>query len=323
MKVGALQFFSWPGRRVPLPEVYERALSRIEIMDQTGYDCVWLAEHHFSTYSVCPSVHMMGVQVASRTENIRIGMGVTLAAMYHPLRIAEEVALLDHFSGGRVNWGAGRGFDRKEYEVFGVTPETGGEQFRENFQIVVEAWKNEKLTYHGKYWDFEDVEVLPKPLQDPHPPVWMAATSRESIEAAAKLGFSILMDPHSSHEEIGEKRQLFFNTLQEHGHSTENRILPTARLIAVADTDAEAEAIASQGAKWMLGSYINGSDEDMDPVDRYVQKVMIHGTKEKVVDEILRLQEEIGLDYLMCAPLSHDSFVRFTNDVLPNLPIKN
>ena len=82
MDIGALQFFSWPGRRVPLPEVYERALERIEIMDQSGFDCVWLAEHHFSTYSVCPSVHMMGVQAASRTNNIRIGMGVTLAAMY-------------------------------------------------------------------------------------------------------------------------------------------------------------------------------------------------------------------------------------------------
>ncbi|MCH2521112.1 MAG: LLM class flavin-dependent oxidoreductase [Dehalococcoidia bacterium] len=320
MDIGALQFFSWPGRRVPLPEVYERALERIEIMDQSGFDCVWLAEHHFSTYSVCPSVHMMGVQAASRTNNIRIGMGVTLAAMYHPLRIAEEIALLDHFSGGRVNWGAGRGFDKKEYEVFGITPDNGGERFRENVQIVVEAWKNERLTYHGKYWDFDDVEVLPKPYQDPHPPVWMAATSRDSIEAAAKLGYSILMDPHSSHEEIGEKRELFYDTLREYGHPAEDRVLPTARLIAVADTDAEAEEIASQGAKWMLGSYISRPDEEMDPVDRYVQKVMIHGTKEKVLDEILRLREEIGLDSLICASLSHDSFVRFTNDVLPKLP---
>jgi alkanesulfonate monooxygenase SsuD/methylene tetrahydromethanopterin reductase-like flavin-dependent oxidoreductase (luciferase family) len=109
-KVGVLQFFSW-SRRVPLTTVYERAFSRIDIMDRTGYDCVWLAEHHFSTYSVCPSINVMAAHVAARTKNIRVGMAVSLAAFYHPLRLAEEVALVDVLSGGRVNWGAGRGFD--------------------------------------------------------------------------------------------------------------------------------------------------------------------------------------------------------------------
>jgi alkanesulfonate monooxygenase SsuD/methylene tetrahydromethanopterin reductase-like flavin-dependent oxidoreductase (luciferase family) len=93
MRFAVLQFFSWPGRRVPLPTIYERAMQRIEIMGQTGYDAVWLAERHFTTYSVCPSVHMMGLHVASRTENLRIGTGISLAAFYHPLRLAEEVAL--------------------------------------------------------------------------------------------------------------------------------------------------------------------------------------------------------------------------------------
>jgi hypothetical protein len=86
MKAGVLQFFSWPKRRVSLETVYERALERIEIMDTTGYDAVWLAEHHFSTYSVCPSVHLMGTHVAARTTNLRIGTAVSLAAFYHPLR---------------------------------------------------------------------------------------------------------------------------------------------------------------------------------------------------------------------------------------------
>jgi len=91
VKVGVLQFFSWPERRVAIETVYERALERIEIMDRTGYDAVWLAEHHFHTFSVCPSVHMMGVHVAGRTRRLRIGTAVSLAAFYHPLRLAEEV----------------------------------------------------------------------------------------------------------------------------------------------------------------------------------------------------------------------------------------
>ena len=81
MKFGVLQFFSWPGRRVPLPVVYERALERIQVMDRSGYDAVWLAEHHFNDFSVCPSVHVMAAHVAARTRNLRIGTGVTLAAL--------------------------------------------------------------------------------------------------------------------------------------------------------------------------------------------------------------------------------------------------
>ena len=107
MKVGVLHFFGWLDRSVPLSKIYEMVLERIVIMDETGYDAVWLAEHHFSGFSVCPSVHMMGVMAAARTKRLRIGTGVSLAPFYNPLRLAEEVALLDVLSGGRVNWGVG------------------------------------------------------------------------------------------------------------------------------------------------------------------------------------------------------------------------
>src|SRR5437016_6020253 len=145
MKTGVLQFFSWPERRVDLASVYARALQRIEIMDQSGYDAVWLAEHHFSSFSVCPSVHMVGVLAAARTKRLRIGTGVSLAPFYHPLRLAEEVALLDVLSGGRVNWGAGRGFERSEFKAFGVPGEESASRFHETVDIVLEAWTNERL----------------------------------------------------------------------------------------------------------------------------------------------------------------------------------
>ena len=109
VKFGVLQFFSWPGRRVPLATVYERAFQRMEVMDKTGYDAVWLAEHHFSTYSVCPSVHIMGTHIAARTKNLRIGTAVSLASFYHPLRLADEICMLDQISRGRLELGFGRG----------------------------------------------------------------------------------------------------------------------------------------------------------------------------------------------------------------------
>src|SRR5882762_2414765 len=230
MKVGILQFFGWRDRSVPLTSVYQSALERFSIMDETGYDAVWLAEHHFSGFSVCPSVHMMGMLAAARTTRLRIGTGVSLAPFYHPLRLAEEVALLDVISGGRVNWGAGRGFARVEFENFGVPPQESTSRFRETVEIVLRAWTEEKLSFAGAHFNFHGVEVLPKPLQQPHPPVWMAATSESAIDWAAGRGFSILMDPHAAHRDIGRKRQYYLEKLKEAGHAAEGRELPIARL---------------------------------------------------------------------------------------------
>ena len=189
MKVGILQFFGWRDRSVPLNSVYEAALERFAIMDQTGYDAVWLAEHHFSSFSVCPSVHMMGTMAAARTKRLRIGTAVSLAPFYNPLRLAEEVALLDVLSGGRVNGGAGRGFERSEFAAFGIPGEESAPRFQEAVQIVLKAWTDQRLTFEGRFHRYEDVEVLPKPIQTPHPPVWMAASSDPAIDWASGQGF--------------------------------------------------------------------------------------------------------------------------------------
>lgn len=328
MKVGVLQFFSW-SRRIPLTAVYARALARIEIMDRTGYDCVWLAEHHFNTYSVCPSVNVMATHVAARTERLRIGMAVSLAAFYHPLRLAEEVAMIDVLSGGRVNWGAGRGFDRAEFEAFDVRVEESSDRFRECVDIVLAAWRSERLSYQGRFWRYEGVEVLPKPLQAPHPPVWLAATSLDSIRRAAEKGFDILQDPHASHADIGAKRAHYYEVLRAHGFPTADRVIPTARLLAVGATEEAAAEVARAGAAWTVASYSNPSKRagppaahhliPGDPVERYMNEVVVRGTPERVLDTIAELRETIGLEYLMCAPLSHESFMLFTERVLPKL----
>jgi len=334
MKAGVLQFFSWPERRVAIETVYERALQRIEIMESSGYDAVWLAEHHFHSFSVCPSVHMMGLQVAARTRRIRIGTAVSLAAFYHPLRLAEEVAMLDIFSGGRVNWGAGRGFDTTEFRAFGVPPEESAARFVETVEVVMKAWCNERLTHAGRYYTFDDIEVLPKPHQQPHPPVWLAASSEEAIVRAAAKGFSILMDPHSSHRELARKRRLYGSELERNGYTASGRVIPMARFIAIANSPREAEEVARRGARWLVGSYAHPQgadaaklkriDPDMgdssgDAAERYLNDVILYGTPDAVVDQLLSLRQDALLDYILCAPLSHESFLLFTDKVLPRL----
>ena len=330
MKLGVLQFFSWPERRVALETVFARALERIEIMDRAGYDAVWLAEHHFSSFSVCPSVHMMGTMAAARTKRLRIGTGVSLAPFYHPLRLAEEVALLDVLSGGRVNWGAGRGFARVEFENFGVPPDESTSRFHEAVAIVLRAWTEKRLSFAGEHFRFDGVEVLPKPLQQPRPPVWMAATSESSIDWAAGQGFSILMDPHAAHRDLGRKRRYYAERLEAAGFSIEGRDLPMARLVALGQTAAAAEEVARRGAEWIVNSYFGAQHRPVgvkdptapgaDPVQRYLDGVILHGTPDAVLDQILQLREEIGLEYLLAAPLSHQTFMDMTEKILPRLP---
>ena len=316
MQVGVLQFFYLPRQRISIETVYERAFDRIRIMERSGYDCVWLGEHHFNTYSVCPSVHLMGMYVAAMTERLRIGMGVTIATMYHPLRIAEEVALLDVLSGGRVNWGAGRGFDPAEFKAFAVPPDDSPSRFQEHVTIVLEAWRNQHITFDGNYWHFDDVEVLPKPKQQPHPPFWAATGSDDGIRWAASQGHSIMLGPHGSHQEIARNLALYRDALREHEHPVEGRTLPIARRLAIAETDAEAEEIARAGAEWEGYALPPG---DGDPVERYINDAVIYGSPDRVVDELERLREEIDLQYLLCLPMSHDTFVRFTEHVLPRV----
>lgn len=324
MKTGVLQFFSWPERRGDLQQVYARGLERARIMDQNGYDAIWIAEHHFSTYSVCPSVHMMGLHFAAQTKNLRIGTGVSLAAFYDPLRLAEEVALLDVLSGGRVNWGAGSGFDPTEFRAFGIDRENRYPRFRENVDIVLQAWQSDKLTYNGEFHQYHEIEVLPKPIQNPMP-VWMAASSPEAIKWAAEKGFSIMMDPHSSMADITTKRDLYDSTLEASGHPVEGRDIPVARLLAIAPDDEQARRVAESGARWTTGSYakkpltLQDENDEVDPVQHYVDDVILWGCPERVADLLIQYEDENKLNYLLCAPLSNESFLLFNDEVLPRL----
>ncbi len=328
MKVGILQFFGWRDRSVPLASVYAAALERFVIMDQTGYDAVWLAEHHFSSFSVCPSVHMMGTMAAARTQRLRIGTAVSLAPFYNPLRLAEEIALLDVLSGGRVNWGVGRGFERSEFAAFGIPGDESAPRFHEAVEIVLKAWTKQRLSHQGRFHQYEGVEVLPKPVQTPHPPIWMAASSFPAIEWAASQGHNILMDPHTSRSDLIAKRRHYGAGLAAAGFRDADREIPMARLIAVDETAEKAEAVARRVAEWTIASYVGKAGNvrqeartfgGKDPVQYYLEDVMIHGTADSVADQIMGFGAEIGMSYLMAAPMSGRSFKLLTDKVLPRI----
>ena len=169
------------------------------------------------------------------------------------------------------------GFDRHEFQAFGVPAEESSDRFRECVEIVLAAWRGERLSFEGRFWRFEGIEVLPKPLQQPHPPVWLAATSPDSIRRAAEHGYDILQDPHATHADIGRKRALYYETLRAHGFSTDARVIPTARLLALGTTEQEAEDVARAGASWTVTSYSNPSKRSGPPPPHWDPTLRIAG----------------------------------------------
>src|SRR3989442_2289044 len=175
--------------------VYADALEEARLADELGFDAVWLAEHHFSTYGICPSLAVLAAAIARETRRVRIGTSVVVAPFAHPLRIAEEWAMVDILSGGRLEFGIGRGYQPKELRGLGVSMEKTRERFDEAVEVIRRAWTEERVTFEGEFYTVRDVRVLPKPIQQPHPPFWTAAVSPDTFVLAARMKLKILTAP--------------------------------------------------------------------------------------------------------------------------------
>ncbi|HXJ35465.1 MAG TPA: LLM class flavin-dependent oxidoreductase [Candidatus Eisenbacteria bacterium] len=173
---------------------FQEALEQIDLADRLGYDTVWEVEHHFLTefaHSSAPEVFLAAV--AQRTKNIRIGHGVTLLPykFNHPIRVAERVATLDIVSNGRVEFGTGRS-SQHEQAGFEIDPNESRDMWQESLEIIPRMWTESPFEYAGKYVKIPPRDVIPKPLQKPHPPIWAAATSPQTWELAGRNGIGIL-----------------------------------------------------------------------------------------------------------------------------------
>jgi len=171
---------------------FDADLKQFELAEELGYDTVWIAEHLFSTYGVVTSTQVYAAAIAQRTKRVRIGMAVVVIPFNHPLRTASDFALVDILSHGRLDFGAGRAYQPHEFKGLGVPMEESREMFNEGLDVVVKAWTQDKITHKGKFWTISDpVEVLPKPVQKPHPPIYQATISPESFEQAAEHGWNL------------------------------------------------------------------------------------------------------------------------------------
>ena len=194
LKVGSELPYPLPGRHFK-PEVavrtYAEHLAAWEEIDRLGYDGIGFNEHHCSPYGLMNSPNLMASAAAQRTKRVKLLIYGNLLPLHEPLRLAEELAMLDCLSGGRLVSGFARGIPR-EYQVHNVPLQESRARFEEAYEIITRAWTEEVFSYEGKFWSYKDVALWPRPVQRPHPPIWIPVTgSKESIEFAAKHDIAI------------------------------------------------------------------------------------------------------------------------------------
>jgi alkanesulfonate monooxygenase SsuD/methylene tetrahydromethanopterin reductase-like flavin-dependent oxidoreductase (luciferase family) len=184
-------------------EAFEESFQQVEAAEQLGMDAVWLAEHHFSPdRSVLASPLVIASAIASRTRSIRIGLAVQVLPLTNPLRIAEEAATVDHISKGRFNFGIGRSGLTKYYEGYNVPYGESRERFLEALSIILKAWNTERFSHEGAYFSFHDVTVVPKPLQQPYPPIRVALASPDTFSLIGRMGHSVFVSANTDRTSV-------------------------------------------------------------------------------------------------------------------------
>jgi alkanesulfonate monooxygenase SsuD/methylene tetrahydromethanopterin reductase-like flavin-dependent oxidoreductase (luciferase family) len=188
--------------------------------DEIGLHSAWIGEHHFSTLGVlsCPDLAL--TYVAARTQRIRLAPAVTVLPLHHPIRVAEQWATLDLLSGGRVDFAAGRGYDRREYQPLGVSFDDNQSIFEEGMEVVRRLWAADgPISHRGKHYAFDDVAITPQPVQRPLP-TYVGSFSRPSIELAARLGCGLIVAPFAAALSFGglsQVAELYYATCAKHG----------------------------------------------------------------------------------------------------------
>jgi len=350
MRFGTFFFFQAPpGHRHD--DIIRRELEQIEWTEELGFDEAWLTEHHFIDYGLSVDPAALAAAAASRTRRIRIGLAAAILPFHHPLRLAEQMALVDIISNGRLDVGVGRGNRPAEFRGYRVPQEESRERFDEAVDIMQRAWTEERFSYDGRFFTVPEVSVIPKPVQRPHPPLYQVCVSKDGIENTARRGWpmlnSVLFGPVT---QLVANRDTYVEALEKSGRSRDEIASlvsrwGVSRQIYVADTDARALAEAKDAELWYQESFrkfvipdrIEEAHPSLHPGFRamaerlskvswegLVAETLAFGSPDTVARHIAEMRE-LGVGQVMCwmnfGGLSHDRVRRsmelFAREVMP------
>ena len=320
---------------LPLGEQYEARLKLVEAYERAGFHAYHLAEHHATPLGLSPSPGVFLAAVAQRTRRLRFGPLVYTLALHHPLRLAEEICMLDQMSGGRLELGIGRGISPHELGYYGVAAEQAHGLYTEALDVVLLALTQSVVTYSGKHFRFSRVPFELGPVQRPHPPLWYGVAKPESTEWTARNRVNIVCGGHA------DRLAVLTGAYRAHwaasGNSGPLPLLGMRAFVVIADTDAEALAIARRAYRVWFSSFIKLWDEhgtrpinadfgdSFDAVMKSGQGVA--GTPETVRRTLAAQASAGGVNYLVCRFAFGDltlaeslrSLDLFTRDCMPGL----
>lgn len=305
MRVGVTFGLRNPSQwREPWPTFYSNALGLIEQIDELGFDSVWLSEHHFADDGYCPSPLAVAAAIAARTSRVRIGTNIIVLPLHHPLRIAEDAAIVDVISNGRFELGVGAGYRQEEFDTFGVKLSDRVSRMTESIDLIRRAWSEPVVDHKGRHFTADGLSVRPQPVQQPGPPIWMGARAEVAVRRAGRIADGFIISRGR------DQVRWFREAAEEAGRDPKKLPLATIRVAHVADTPAEALRVIGDGLLYHENGYSDwfkasahlehesdlvgfGTVEDL-PLDRY-----LIGTPDEIVAKMKQLHEGYDFDEMI------------------------
>lgn len=288
-------------------QVFKEWFDLVQVAEDLGIDAFWLGESHFRPNRAVLASPLVGASaVAARTKRMRVGLAVQVLPLANPLRVAEEAAIVDHISEGRLVFGVGRSSFIESYQGYNVDYEESRARFFESLEVIQRAWGEGPFSYEGQYYTFHDVELVPKPYQRPHPPIRVAVESRDTFPLIGKLGFPIFIRYQMDIPEL----QMLLKQYQEERHAAgfsgpNDVILQIAAYVAETPEKAHSEPEASTMRQRRLVRETLSRTGDQEAFERLgrlaeggydgVLRRVAYGTPEAVVERLLEYKEAFGL----------------------------
>jgi alkanesulfonate monooxygenase SsuD/methylene tetrahydromethanopterin reductase-like flavin-dependent oxidoreductase (luciferase family) len=348
MKVGILLTSHPDPETEPYPHhaIHDRVTREVLEAEQLGYDSVWIAEHHFSNkYGILPDPFCYTSYLAAKTSVIKLGAAVMIVPLHHPMRIVENAAFVDILSNGRFQLGLGSGYRPYEFEGLGVDYEQRREMQEEAIPLILKGFHEKRVNANGTYYSVnidEGYEILPQPIQRPHPPFYMAAGSERSIRNAARGGFGLMQSSLPSVDTLRQHIELYRGDMDKapapYNANPAFGEIDVARMVYVAPTDAQARAESEAGIVHHMKSFLLGGntgrylgevtekmDESEFAYENLVANTLLHGSPDTVIRKIEELKA-VGTTSLMIHYPPYYGMERtiamlklFAKEVLPNI----
>jgi probable F420-dependent oxidoreductase len=310
---------------------FEETIRECERAEAAGFDSVWLGEHHASPL-LYPTPLLSLAAIASRTHRVRLGTAVLLLPLYHPLRVAEDAAMVDVISGGRLVLGVGVGYAPEEFAAFGIPLEERGPRMDEAVTLIQRLWSEEKVTHDGRYYRVANATVAPRPLQRPGPPIWFAGWAPAAIRRAGRLGAAWLGGPSARLDELAACVRQYRAARDQAARGRDAGELALMRYVFVADSlDAAQQVAGAPFVRSFEETYFRWPHPVVKrpvgqlTIGRLAQDRIILGDPPSCIQQIRRFRETLGLTHLICRfsvagiprAAAQASVELFTREVMP------